>query len=116
MSPKNKSTDQEELPGMAQPKIAAIERAAKAYRKTISERLEIQVAERNKKAKLKELMHEHVAPTEVDGVLKRIYRRADVEVICAVSESVKVNLDDEIDGDADQVDVNELADAEEGDA
>jgi hypothetical protein len=91
-----KSIDQEELKGMESEKNADIERAAKRYRKTITERIELQGTEKNQKAKVRELMHANVKPIVVNGEERLVYKRADIEVTVRVTEKVRVLLDDEV--------------------
>lgn len=106
---RSKNSDQNELPTMETPKDPKLEAASKRYKRTISERLEIQEREKNEKAKVGELVHAWAEANNIRPVIVKnektgeaeecyVYRRADVEAIVSRSlkESIKVRLGDEI--------------------
>lgn len=115
-----KSSDQEALPGMEQPKNPKLERMAKKYRATVALRLDMQNTEKNEKAKLKELMHADpsVRTIEKGGKKLLVYKRADVSVTIEIKEDLKVKLGDEVaaedDGDADAVEIEGGDDDDDG--
>lgn len=102
MAKKDKAIEQAEFAGMEQPKIPELERAGRKYREAISVRLGAAADEKNKHAKLKELMHTHcgnrVVKEGADTFL--LYARGGrnpMEIKLKITEKAKVLMDDEID-------------------
>ncbi len=109
---KTKDTRQEEIKGMESPKNAKLERAGRGYRSAIAIRLDAQKDEKNKKAKVRELMHEGEKEGQVRRIVEQgveflVYQRANMNIRVKIKEDVKVLLDEEVgaedEGDASAV-------------
>lgn len=89
--------EQTEIPGTERPKIAAIDRAAKAYEKARDARMEATEEEVKQKGKLQAVLHEHEAQlTERDSDGNPGYTYTDddgdrkIAVLLRSEEDVKV--------------------------
>jgi hypothetical protein len=90
---------------MEQPKIAKLENAARRYREAIKIRLAASGDEKNKHAKLRELMHEHCG-TNVKtegGKTYLVYHRPGVMIVkLNITEKAKVIMGDEMEDEDDE--------------
>jgi len=99
MAKRTKSPDQDQLPTMEQPKIAKLENAARRYREAITLRLTAAADEKNKHAKLKELMHEHCGANVKNegGKTYLVYHRPGAMIVkLNITEKAKVIMGDEM--------------------
>lgn len=85
-----KKAEQADLPGVEQPKIAAIERAAKKYESLKEPFAQARDTLKEAKGKISKLMHDAAIPLNAND--EKVYRRGDVKVVLKHKESIDVSI------------------------